>query len=214
MVYFLVKKRRFFLDIAFFGGAFDPPHCGHLELARQVLARRLADRILFAPAYAPPHKQSGLRAGFADRLQMVELLLAGETGMTASDLEGRLKRTPSYTCDVLAELARERPKDTLILLLGSDSLRLFHTWRRAADIAARWRIVTYPRRGYPVDREHLARHFPAGTVEKLTAHVMPGGFFDVSSTEIRKKITKNDIPAGLLPDSVLQYIREHKLYLR
>ena len=84
--------------IAYYGGSFDPPHSGHLGVARAAVASGRTDRVLFAPAFVPPHKVNSERASFRDRCNMVKLLIGGEPGFALCDIEGRLKLTPvSYT---------------------------------------------------------------------------------------------------------------------
>ena len=100
---------------AFYGGSFDPPHKGHLGIALGALKSGRTRRVLFAPAYDPPHKHGKKRAPFADRLAMVKLLIAGHPGLEACDIESRLALHPSYTIEVLAALERERPGERLQL---------------------------------------------------------------------------------------------------
>ena len=62
----------------FFGGSFDPPHAGHLGVARAALASGKCDEVIWFPAATPPHKMNAERASFEDRMNMIKLLIAGE----------------------------------------------------------------------------------------------------------------------------------------
>ena len=200
---------------AFYGGSFDPPHKGHLGIALGALKSGRTRRVLFAPAYDPPHKHGKKRAPFADRLAMVKLLIAGHPGLEACDIESRLALHPSYTIEVLAALERERPGERLQLLIGSDSLRQLHSWARAGELAERYEILTWPRPGERIDPEELARFWPPRIVKKLLSGVLSGNFFEISSTGIRNDVAKQremyHINRGITPE-VWEYIRSKQLY--
>lgn len=203
------------MRLAFFGGSFDPPHLGHLGVALAAAASGKTDRVLFAPAFLPPHKTGRRRAPFADRLAMVKLLIDGHEKLEACDIEGRLRLVPSYTIDVLARLAQERPADRLQLLIGGDSLMSLHEWRCAEELVNSYEILTYPRPGIPLDAEQLARFWSKENAEKLTAGIIPGSFFEISSTNIRKSMAKKTNMEHInnaVPEAVGEYIRRHHLY--
>ena len=90
---------------AYFGGSFDPPHNGHIALARAVVELDLADEVWLSAAYIPPHKQRRL-SDFADRMAMLKLACRGLKQVFPCGIEDELKLNPSYTSEVLAELRR------------------------------------------------------------------------------------------------------------
>ena len=206
------------LPVAFFGGSFDPPHAGHLGAARGALASGRCRAVVWVPSYAPPHKAGRRRAPFAERVRMIEMLIRGEAAMSVSRIEEEVRLDPSYTVDVL-KAWRRRYGEAPALLIGADSLLELHTWFHAADLAAGWEILTYPRRGSEVSAETLAAHWPPETVRKLLAGVLPGEFFEISSTEVRNSMVKSasrcDIIEGnTTPEAcdVAAYARERRLY--
>ena len=208
------------LPVAFFGGSFDPPHAGHLGAARGALAAGRCRSVVWVPAYAPPHKAGRQRAPFAERLRMVEMLIRGEPGMFVSRIEDELRLDPSYTIDVL-KAWRQRCGEAPALLIGADSLLELHTWFHASELAEEWEILTYPRRGSPVDSGKLAAHWPPETVRKLLAGVLPGEFFEISSTELRKSMVKSASRCDIIkgngaPEAcdVVAYARQRRLYGR
>lgn len=212
MEVFLKKQ----LITAFFGGSFDPPHYGHLAVARGALKSGACDHVLWAPAFAPPHKLEARRAPFADRMKMVELLIKNENGMSVSDIEAKIARKPSYTIDILLELealSGSRPA----LLIGADSLLQLHTWHRADELVENWKILTYPRKTSPVTLEALTSHWQLKTARKLYSGVIPGKFFEISSTEIRNSMEKNTLTGNIkcmtenIPE-IGDYIVRHRLY--
>ncbi len=200
------------MRIAFFGGAFDPPHLGHLAEARAALDAGAADRVWFAPAYAPPHKQGRRLAAFDDRAAMTGVAIGGEPGMELTRIEDELRLVPSYTFEVLSTLAERHPEDTWRLLIGGDSLGQLHGWHRAEELARRFEVVTYPRRGETPGLEELRRNWPEELARKLAAGILDAPFYEISSTEVRKKVEKKENLATVLTDSVADYIRKNQLY--
>ena len=96
------------MRIGYFGGSFDPPHLGHLAVARAARDRFALDRVLLAPTARQPLKPSGPIASFADRLHMTELLCAGQPGLEASAIDGpQPDNQPNYTVDTLRRLTAQ-----------------------------------------------------------------------------------------------------------
>src|SRR5918912_76456 len=102
-----------------FGGTFDPIHYGHLELAREVREALGLSEVLMVPAGDPPHRAAPV-APAIHRLAMVELALAEYPGL-AADAREVVRRGRSYTVLTLQELRRERPFQSLALILGADA---------------------------------------------------------------------------------------------
>ena len=207
-----MKKER----VAFFGGSFDPPHLGHLAVARGALASGLCDRVLWVPAVSPPHKAGMDRAPFEKRFEMVKLLIANEKSMDVSDVELRAEIIPSYTVDILDFYERTSGIHPL-LLIGADSLSAFHTWKNCRFLADNYTILTYPRNGAEVTVDDLSDFWDRKTAEKLCSNIIPGDFFEISSTEVRNSMEKNNLTEHikkrtLFPDVIAQYIKANALY--
>jgi len=201
------------MRIAYFGGAFDPPHAGHLAGARAMLKSGAADRVWLAPSYAPPHKNGGGMAGFADRVAMLKRLTAGEPAMAVSEAEREISVAPSYTFDVLTELSSRHPQDQFLLLIGGDSLLYLQDWHRGRELAEKFEVWTWPRPGAAFSAAKLAAHWPAQLAEKLAGRCLAGNLVDVSSTALRIQLmTCGNVPEELLPAAVAEYIREKHLY--
>ncbi len=197
---------------AFFGGTFDPPHYGHLAPPRAALAAGVTDRVLLAPAFAPPHKGGRAFAPYEDRVRMLRMLIAGLPDMEVCEAEREFGLFPSYTYEVLERLAEREPETRLQLLIGGDSLAQLHTWYRGRELAERWDVITYPRAGVTPDRSLLRRHWPEDLVEKLEKGVLQAPFFEISSTEVRKKMAIGENPVTFIPEEIWNYIRDHRLY--
>ena len=148
---------------------------------------------------------------------MVELTIAGQQNMSVCRIEEELRLTPSYTILVL-EAWRERFGEKPALLIGADSLLELHSWHRAPELAANYRIISYPRNGSVVTASELARHWPEATVEKLLSGVIPGEFFEISSSELKNRMEKSAEAGDIiqlkkyLAENVCTYIIRNGLY--
>lgn len=200
------------MRIAFFGGTFDPPHNGHLELVRHILKMGITDRILFVPAYDPPHKLDQKISSFDDRWSMLEMLVADDPGIIISDIERRAALKPSYSFKILKLLEKEFPDDTLQILIGGDSLEALHTWYKAKELVAQYEIICYPRKGYKVDRASLLKHWTSKEIDILLKTILQMPFFDISSTLLRNNITDNVLNKNI-KENILEYINNKGLYL-
>lgn len=122
--------------IAFFGGSFDPPHLGHLAVARAARTAFDLDAVLFAPVGAQPLKPRASTAPFSDRLEMTRLAIAGEPGFALSLADApNDSGAPNYTLETLRRVRAELQGDaTLFCLMGADSFLSLRHWHGAAEI--------------------------------------------------------------------------------
>jgi nicotinate-nucleotide adenylyltransferase len=199
--------------IAIFGGTFDPPHNGHVSLAGKVISSGAAGKVVFVPAFRPPHKPGAPVSEFKVRLDMLKLATAGEDRFDVSDIEGG-RTGPSFTFDTLDEFSKLQPDSEIRLLIGSDSLKLLHTWHRADELVRRWPLLVYPRKGFPASREELCLNWGMEVAERLLGYILPMPFYDISSTYIRDKILKGEDVGGLLDPDVYGYIMRNGIYNR
>jgi nicotinate-nucleotide adenylyltransferase len=221
------------MRVAFFGGSFDPPHCGHLAIARAARERLALDCVLFAPVGVQPLKRRGAWAAFADRVEMTRLAIADEAGCELSliDAPGTAGGRANYTAETLGRLWAERPGDALYLLMGADSLRTLKQWRRAEEIPFLARLVVAARPGERLeDVSAIGACLPEGVVvergdgahayrlrnakgEESELTLLPELHYETSATAVRKAIrTEGTAGDEVIPKAVLGYIREHGLY--
>jgi nicotinate-nucleotide adenylyltransferase len=208
--------------VAVFGGSFNPIHYGHLLLADEVLERLRLDRVLFVPAGRPPHKPLATLAPAADRYAMVTLAIADHPRFEVSRVE--LDREgPSYTVDTLEILAATG--DELYFIIGSETFLDLLSWRAPRRIAELARLVVVPRTGSTFDPEGAA-------AQKVVRDIGADGFVEagakaergrpiivvhatslpISSSELRARARDGRSLAYRLPESLVSYIREHRLY--
>jgi nicotinate-nucleotide adenylyltransferase len=184
------------MSLGILGGTFNPPHLGHLALARCALDQLGLDRVLLVPSCVPPHKQVEV-AGAEHRLRMCELAVAGLAGLEACPLEVR-RGGPSYTVDTLLALRSLHPHATLTLILGSDIARTLSSWHRPDELMALADIAIAPREG------------DAGPGEGAVRLDLPE--VPVSSSLVRARVAAGEALDGLVPPAVAAYIAEHALY--
>lgn len=183
--------------IGIFGGSFNPIHVGHITLAHQLRKQAGLDEVWLMVSPQNPLKQ-GSNDLLDDRLryQLARLALHGEEGIRASDYELHLPR-PSYTWNTLEHLRKDFPTRTFILLIGGDNWAHFHRWYRADDIMREYQIVVYPRRG--------SEYQPASLPENVT--IAENALIDISSTDIREHVRRNESIEGLVPTSIQGLVR-------
>ncbi|MFZ4810709.1 MAG: nicotinate-nucleotide adenylyltransferase [Ilumatobacteraceae bacterium] len=194
---FLPAARR----IGLFGGTFDPPHVGHLVTAVNVRHALALDAVVLMVANVPWQKQ-GARAitPAFDRMAMVEAAVADVAGLVASDLEIR-RGGPSYTADTLAALADDNPGAELFTIVGDDAAAGITTWERWDEVVSRSTAVVVDRPGSPVE---LPTHVDWVRVE------VPR--LEVSSTDLRERVSDGRPLDYLVTEPVLAIIRERSLY--
>ncbi|HEV2710372.1 MAG TPA: nicotinate-nucleotide adenylyltransferase [Edaphobacter sp.] len=199
------------MRIAFFGGSFDPPHRGHLAVARAAADAFHLDSILFAPAGRQPLKLDRASSSFADRLAMTTLACAEDAErFQASAIDApRSDGLPNYTVDTLAELRRTMPDAALFNLVGADSFLDLPRWREPNRLLelAEWIVVSRPGVSLPgVSPLHLTAH------QQARVHLLNTVSEEVSATTLRQRLHTGDPCTDLLPAAVSTYIREHHLY--
>ena len=153
--------------MAFFGGSFDPPHLGHLAVARAARQALRLDRVLFAPVGSQPLKPTGSTASFPDRLAMTELAIADEPGFEISLADApNPAGQPNYTLETLRTLRAGLPDGgRLYCLMGADSFASLGRWRGAAEIPFAASLIVASRPGQDLD--NLARFLPQGLTLEL-----------------------------------------------
>lgn len=188
--------------IGIFGGSFDPPHIGHLVIAE--MARRTLDLDVayFVPAYKPPHKEGSHPSTARERLAMTRLSVHGNAKLRVSDLELRRKGI-SYTVDTVRAFRKRFPTSQLFLIIGSDSLRQFHSWKSPGAILAEASLIVYrrPRSGRTNTR-----------LRSTKVSYIRGPLMEISSSDIRKRIQQGKSIRYLVRDNVLRFIKTKMLY--
>jgi nicotinate-nucleotide adenylyltransferase len=227
--------------VAFFGGSFDPPHLGHLAIARAARDALCLDAVLFAPVGAQPLKPAGSTAPFVDRVEMTRLAIAGERAFELSLVDSpNPEGKPNYTLDTLRGLQSHYGEHAaLFCLMGADSFVSLRRWRGGAEIPFAAILVVASRPGLQLDdlSGQLDRGLslqsadrpaicPAGGVDirsfvvsdshgrSTPFYLLPGLDVEISASAIRAQAHSASPvrEAALVPPAVSEYIRARQLY--
>jgi len=210
------------------GGSFDPPHLGHLALARSARVALGLDRVWMMPtgmSWQKAQTRDEASASPAQRLAMLERLIP-DPERAWLDVDPREVRRfaadaqPTYTIDTLRELAQEYPDTRRVLILGADQLRNLATWKDYEGLLNHAHLAVTTRPGFglrqlpPVVegllRDYGSDHLGACTSGSIVIFAMPP--VPVSSTDLRRDLARNTAPVEFLGAALLDYIREEGLY--
>ncbi|MDD6278461.1 MAG: nicotinate (nicotinamide) nucleotide adenylyltransferase [Ruminococcus sp.] len=191
-----------------FGGSFNPVHKGHIHLARAVMDELSLDRIIFVPSKVSPHRSSAEYVSGEDRMEMLRLSFGNDSRFQASGYELGEDRV-SYTIYTIEHFRSLYPDDELFLLVGSDMLMCFDKWYRFRDILSQAALAVVSRKNGDMT-ELLEKAEELSEYGRIIVCKAPA--VELSSTEIRKKIAKNENLTCYLDENVVQYIRYRDLY--
>lgn len=198
------------MRIGVFGGAFNPVHNGHINLAQSYLESLSLDKLLIIPTAVPPHKTAAGLASEEDRLNMLSLAFHNFEKIEISDIEFK-RKGKSYTFDTIAELRNTYQNDEIFLIIGEDQFLSFNKWYRFEDLLSQVVLCTAARNENKRDEiSAFADMLLNGKSNYYLADFAP---IVVSSSEIREKIKNSADVSSLLPDDVYNYIKNKGLYV-
>ncbi|HLF33029.1 MAG TPA: nicotinate (nicotinamide) nucleotide adenylyltransferase [Cyclobacteriaceae bacterium] len=185
-----------------FFGSFNPIHVGHLIIANSIFDEVDLREIWFIVSPQNPHKRdSKSLAHEFDRMDMVEIAISDDTRFRAMDIEFHLPK-PNFTIDTLAYLTDKHPKHEFFLIIGEDNLLSFPHWKNYQVILDNYPLLVYPRT--ITERSKLISHHHVTMVD--------APLLDISASYIRKCIKEGRSLKYLVPDKVIQFIRDRSLY--
>lgn len=193
------------MRIGIFGGTFDPPHNGHLDIAEAARRQLELDEVLFVPSNRNPMKPTK-SASSKDRMEMVRRAVAGREHFAVSDIE-IARGGPSYAYDTVSELVYMQPAEYW-WIMGSDSLKTFEAWKNPDKLSRLCRLAVAVRP--PTNMREIQERTSEWLLPRIDWIDVPPS--NASSTDIRLRIQANKPVANLLPANVLDYINERKLY--
>lgn len=221
-------------SIGIFGGAFNPPHEGHLQSLQYIASALGLNKLYAVPYYKSPHGKSLSNALPTDRLNMLSLMLSEEKDIQAEAFEIKQKNI-SYTYLTIEEFQKNNLDANLFLIMGVDTFENFSTWKNFEKLLTQANIVVTTRSG--VSLQDLKNYIPSElkaymmedissvfktspekikkillATEKYLYFVEVPSVF-VSSTELRTLIANKKTCPEYLPKNVFSYIKEHNLYL-
>lgn len=200
------------MRIGIFGGSFDPVHLGHLLLAESCREQCRLDEVWLIPAAVPPHKQGEERTPARQRVEMLQLAVAGNPQFRVSTIEVD-RGGVSYTVATLTAIHQQQPAAELFLLIGGDSLRDLGAWREPQRICQLATPVAVGRVGSPPsDYSSLESIVSPQRLERIRRHAVEMPLVELSSTDIRRRVAESRSIRYMMPRAVEMYIAEHGLY--
>ncbi len=213
--------------VGVFGGTFDPPHLGHLLLAETMREQFALDEVLFVPCNEPPHKERPDLTPATHRYAMVVAATLQNPAFSPSALEVN-RPGKSYSCDTVRTLADELGPDVrLFFVAGLDSFLQIETWKENAALleACSFIVVSRPNNSFERVREVLPEAAHSRLVDTrddaqadtdttdLRIYLSDAVHFDLSSTEIRRRVQAGDSIRYRVTSEVERYIQTHELYV-
>ena len=193
------------MRIGLFGGAFNPPHVGHLVCAQQAHVQLDLDVVVWVPVGTAPHREIPQDPGREPRFQMCEYATSADERFGLSRIEID-REGPSYTADTLRELRARSPVDEVVLILGGDQAAALPSWHEPDQVTSMAAIGVAERAD--ADRGHVEDAI--GGRADLRFFDMPR--IDVSSTMVRERAASGQPIRYLVPDKVANFIGAQSLY--
>jgi nicotinate-nucleotide adenylyltransferase len=193
--------------VGLYGGMFDPPHLGHLAVAREALGELGLERLFFIPAAQAPLRSGPAVASAEDRLEMLRRAVAeaAHARLGILDLEVQTGGV-NYTVNTVRQLQAAWPRARLVLLIGMDQFANLHSWREPEALAKLVEFAVF-------DRVGVATAAPNPALARLLRwQYLSGVQHPASSSEIRRRLSVGEKADEWLPRSVAAYIEEKKLY--
>ncbi|QQK79656.1 nicotinate-nucleotide adenylyltransferase [Salicibibacter cibi] len=186
--------------IGLLGGTFDPPHLAHLMIAQESMDACRLNEVWFIPTNIPPHKQNEDMANADDRVEMTRLAIHDRSPFRLCTIE--LDREgPSYTLDTMNILKQRYPNDEFYFIIGSDMAVSLHTWNGIEELNKLVTFIVTTRPDYDVDSPFEEAFIKVDVPE-----------MELSSSDIRERVSKNESIRYLVPEAVRTYVEENRLY--
>jgi nicotinate-nucleotide adenylyltransferase len=191
-----------------FGGVFNPPHLGHLVCAQEAHVALGLDRVLLVPVHEPPHKDVEQDPGVEHRVELCRRAVAGDERFSVSRIEADVPGR-SYTVDTLRRLHESRPEDELTFIMGGDMAYALPTWHEPEAVLGLATLGVAERDG--IRRADIMERLAGlAGADRIRFFDMPR--LDISSSDIRRRVTAGRPIRYLVPDAVAAFIASERLY--
>ncbi len=198
--------------VGVFGGTFDPVHFGHLIMAEQCREQAKLEAVWFVPSARPPHKPDRALTPFRQRVEMLDLALAGYPVFRIDQLEEE-RPGLSYTVETLEILGQRHPDVELHLIVGSDCLPDLPSWRDPGKLAELAGLLVVGRPAWPIwPVEQLRKSLRLPEEAPLRYQVIHMPQIEISSRDLRRRRAEGRTIRYLVPRAVECYVETHRLY--
>ncbi len=215
--------------IAFYGGSFDPPHNGHLQIAEKLTELFALGRFVFVPAFRAPHKKNKNPTSAYHRYAMLCLATSDEPKIRVSTMELDVPERP-YTVETLTRLKNELTETQIFFVMGADSWDEITTWREWETVLTLVNIIVITRPGYEIEFSHVTpeirqrildlrnssqnEEFLQFAGDDLRIYITDAVNLDVSASKIRQQIRASErIWRKFVPQTVAKYIEKYEIYI-
>ena len=207
--------------VGILGGTFDPIHDGHLQLAQTALEKCNLARVVFIPAFHPPHKSIQQLTPFSHRVAMLKLATGNDAKFSISTIEEDLP-APTYTFDMMhAFLALQGEDSQFFFIIGIDAFLDIRSWKAYREVLSTMHFIIFPREGYSAAEldlllqslgyESTGELWESGA-SPFQIYYLSCNIINVSSSMIRESIVTNQLDKEILAESVKKYISSNNLY--
>ncbi len=198
------------MRIGIFGGAFNPVHNGHINLAECYMKELALDKIIFIPTAVPPHKTSQDFASARDRINMLSSAIEENNCFEMSDIEFK-RKGKSYTYDTILQLRKIYPDDELFLIIGADQFFSFNEWYKFRELLKEVTLCTAARNSEEEKQKLCDFKNQNDYMKNCIVSSFP--IVVVSSSQIRDMLKNGEDISALVPKRVNEYIKDKKLYV-
>ena len=182
-------------DIAVFGGSFDSPHLGHLEIIRVALEKLAIDKLFVVPCFLNPFKAISLFSSTQRLSWLNNLLIGKDSRLKVLDFEVRQNK-PTPTLKTIKFIENLYKPNKIYLLLGADNIENLPKWYQYENLKAKVEFVIIPRKGYEIVGDF---------------RVLPMQEIAISSTQIKLALQKDDLEVlEFIPQAILEEILKRK----
>lgn len=197
--------------VGIIGGTFDPIHHGHLMLAEYSRVTFKLEEIVFIPSGNPPHKGEEVVSPINHRYNMTLLAINSNPYFSISTIEVE-RKGPNYTIDTIEQLKEINKDVDYYFILGEDSIREIHTWKDYDKLLRICKFIVAPR-PYADRKTLVDRVNSLNAKYENSIYILDMPLIEISSTDIRNRLSNGLSIKYLVPEMVEMYIHKHKLYI-
>ena len=192
------------MKIGILGGSFNPPHKMHFKMGLDLLEKGYIDKVIYVPT-GSKYKYKNNLVEDVHRLKMLELMIKDDDRFSVSDYE--LKDEVVYTCDTLKYFSELYPNDEIYFVCGADNLSYVDKWKNGIFLLENYKFLVIKR--HTDDIDEILKRFSDYRKNIIVSDVEPS---DLSSTDIRGKISSGVEVLDLLDEDVYEYLKQYNLY--